>query len=82
MSSPAQDVRPPASAVRDALTDLALDLRWSFNHSADRSFNTSGPPYSWTTIAFMIRSQTGCDIAITIDVRRQINWTMMALVLY
>jgi glycogen phosphorylase len=35
MSSPAYHHRPSATAISDALTDLALDLRWSFNHSAD-----------------------------------------------
>ena len=28
--------RPLDTAISDALTDLALDLRWSFNHSADQ----------------------------------------------
>jgi glycogen phosphorylase len=36
MSSPAHRTRPSATAVSDALSDLALDLRWSFNHSADQ----------------------------------------------
>ncbi len=35
MSSPAPTNRPSAATISDALTDLALDLRWSFNHSAD-----------------------------------------------
>jgi starch phosphorylase len=35
MSSPAYSSRRSDSAISDALTDLALDLRWSFNHSAD-----------------------------------------------
>jgi glycogen phosphorylase len=35
MSSPAFN-RPSDPAVSDALSDLALDLRWSFNHSADQ----------------------------------------------
>jgi starch phosphorylase len=30
-------------AVLDALTDLALDLRWSFNHSADRLWELLDP---------------------------------------
>jgi starch phosphorylase len=34
MSSPAYGNRPSDTAILDALTDLALDLRWSFNHSA------------------------------------------------
>src|SRR6202167_641578 len=36
MSTAASSGRPSATAVPDALTDLALDLRWSFNHSADQ----------------------------------------------
>lgn len=36
MSSPAQGNRPSDAAISDALTDLALDLRWSYNHSADQ----------------------------------------------
>src|ERR1700691_5549357 len=36
MSSPAYSNRPPDEAISEALTDLALDLRWSFNHSADQ----------------------------------------------
>ena len=36
MSSPAYSTHPSDIAVSDALTDLALDMRWSFNHSADR----------------------------------------------
>ncbi len=43
MSSPAQSHRPTASAVMDTLTDLALDLRWSFNHSADRLWEQLDP---------------------------------------
>lgn len=43
MSSPRQHISPPALAVRDALTDLALDLRWSFNHSADRLWEQLNP---------------------------------------
>jgi starch phosphorylase len=35
MSSPAFGNRPSDPATSDALTDLALDLRWSYNHSAD-----------------------------------------------
>jgi glycogen phosphorylase len=35
MSSPAFN-RPSDPAVSGALSDLALDLRWSFNHSADQ----------------------------------------------
>ena len=36
MSSPTIDDRPLDKCISDALTDLALDLRWSFNHSADQ----------------------------------------------
>jgi starch phosphorylase len=36
MSSPARSDRPSETATADALTELALDLRWSFNHSADK----------------------------------------------
>jgi glycogen phosphorylase len=35
MSTPAYDNRPFDETISEALTDLALDLRWSFNHSAD-----------------------------------------------
>jgi starch phosphorylase len=31
------------TAISDALTDLALDLRWSFNHSADRLWEQLDP---------------------------------------
>src|ERR1700733_11252148 len=36
MSSPAYSNRRLDAGIPDALTDLALDLRWSFNHSADQ----------------------------------------------
>ena len=36
MSSSTSDDRPLDKRVSAALTDLALDLRWSFNHSADQ----------------------------------------------
>jgi len=36
MSSPAIDNSRSDIDVSDALTELALDLRWSFNHAADR----------------------------------------------
>jgi glycogen phosphorylase len=36
MSSPAHTNRPPDEAISEALADLALDLRWSFNHAADQ----------------------------------------------
>src|SRR5580693_8262214 len=34
---------PLDPAISDALTDLALDLRWSFNHSADRLWEQLDP---------------------------------------
>jgi glycogen phosphorylase len=40
MSSPATRAE---SAIPDALTDLALDLRWSFNHSADQLWEKLDP---------------------------------------
>ena len=43
MSSPAFSNRPSDTAVSDALTDLALDLRWSFNHSADQLWERIDP---------------------------------------
>ncbi len=43
MSTPAFGNRPSDAAVKDALTDLALDLRWSFNHSADRLWERIDP---------------------------------------
>jgi glycogen phosphorylase len=43
MSSPAQHSRPSPRTVSDALTGLALDLRWSFNHSADRLWEQLDP---------------------------------------
>jgi glycogen phosphorylase len=36
MSSPGHGSGPSDTTISDALTDLALDLRWSFNHSADQ----------------------------------------------
>jgi starch phosphorylase len=36
MSSSTIVARPLDTAIADSLTDLALDLRWSFNHSADQ----------------------------------------------
>src|SRR5579862_3463004 len=35
--------RPLDTAISDALTDLALDLRWSFDHSADQLWEQLGP---------------------------------------
>jgi glycogen phosphorylase len=43
MSSTASSSRPSATAVSDALTELALDLRWSFNHSADELWERIDP---------------------------------------
>jgi glycogen phosphorylase len=43
MSSPTYVDRPLDTATSDALTDLALDLRWSFNHSADRLWDQLDP---------------------------------------
>src|SRR5215467_8996144 len=43
MSSPAYVDRPLDTSIFDALTDLALDLRWSFNHSADRLWEQIDP---------------------------------------
>ena len=34
---------PLDTAISDALTDLALDLRWSFNHSADQLWEQLDP---------------------------------------
>ncbi len=43
MSSPTIVDRPLDPTISDALTDLALDLRWSFNHSADRLWEQLDP---------------------------------------
>jgi starch phosphorylase len=43
MSSPAYVDHPRDTAISDALTDLALDLRWSFKHSADRLWEQLDP---------------------------------------
>ena len=43
MSSPASVDRGPDVSISDALTDLALDLRWSFNHSADELWEQFDP---------------------------------------
>jgi starch phosphorylase len=43
MGSSAIDDRPLDKGVSDALTDLALDLRWSFNHSADQLWGQLDP---------------------------------------
>jgi starch phosphorylase len=43
MSSPAFSNRPSDTAVSEILTELALDLRWSFNHSADQLWERIDP---------------------------------------
>src|SRR5215469_3012305 len=43
MSTPVYVDRPTVTDISDALTDLALDLRWSFNHSADRLWGQLDP---------------------------------------
>jgi starch phosphorylase len=43
MSSSTIVDRPLDTATSDALTDLALDLRWSFNHSADQLWEQLDP---------------------------------------
>jgi phosphoglucomutase len=43
MSSSTIDDRPLDAGISDALTDLALDLRWSFNHSADQLWGQLDP---------------------------------------
>ena len=43
MSSPAYGSRLSDSATSDALTELALDLRWSFNHAADKIWGRLDP---------------------------------------
>jgi len=43
MSTPAAVDRPTDTAISHALTDLALDLRWSFNHSADQLWEQLDP---------------------------------------
>jgi glycogen phosphorylase len=43
MSTPAYREHPSVAATRDALNELALDLRWSFNHSADRLWERLDP---------------------------------------
>ena len=43
MSSPTYVDRPLDTTTSDALTDLALDLRWSFNHAADRLWEQLDP---------------------------------------
>jgi glycogen phosphorylase len=43
MSSSTIVARPIDTAISDALADLALNLRWSFNHSADRLWEQLDP---------------------------------------
>ena len=43
MSSPTYSNRPSETTTSDALTELALDLRWSFNHSADKLWERLAP---------------------------------------
>ena len=43
MIGSAQSKTPSAEATSDILTDLALDLRWSFNHSADKVWEHLDP---------------------------------------
>jgi glycogen phosphorylase len=43
MSSATYIDHPLETAITDALTDLALDLSWSFNHSADRLWEQLDP---------------------------------------
>ena len=43
MSSPTYVDRPLDASISDALTDLALDMRWSFNHAADRLWEQLDP---------------------------------------
>ena len=43
MSSSIADDRPLDASTSEALTELALDLRWSFNHSADQLWERLDP---------------------------------------
>ena len=43
MSTPAHSNRPSDTASSDILAELALDLRWSFKHSADRLWERLDP---------------------------------------
>jgi len=64
MSSSTIDDRPFDKGVSDALTDLALDLRWSFNHSADQLWEQLDPehgrrqPSSSCISVFTVREQS------------------------
>jgi hypothetical protein len=41
MNSPTYIDLPLDADISDALTNLALDMRWSFNHAADRLWEHS-----------------------------------------
>src|SRR5579872_2122902 len=43
MNSPAYIDHPLDATISDTLTDLALDMRWSFNHAADRLWEQIDP---------------------------------------
>lgn len=43
MSTPTYVDRSSNASISDALTDLALDMRWSFNHAADRLWEQLDP---------------------------------------
>lgn len=43
MSSPGIENRPSKENIPQVLTDIALDLRWSFNHSADQLWERLDP---------------------------------------
>jgi glycogen phosphorylase len=43
MSIPGSSNHPSETAISDVLTELTLDLRWSFNHSADKLWERLDP---------------------------------------
>src|SRR5208282_1354925 len=43
MSNPEYSNRPPDAVSSDVLVELALDLRWSFNHAADKIWERLDP---------------------------------------
>lgn len=43
MSNPTYTARPAESLGSDALAELALDMRWSFNHAADAIWRELDP---------------------------------------
>jgi len=43
MSNPAYGIRPSETQTSDALAEMALDLRWSWNHSADAIWERLDP---------------------------------------